>query len=143
MISRHTCSTNEEIEAREECSYLQGKLDTLCELKNYENTNTHRGHLVEYLLEEYITDEQAEIISTLITVCSNGMANNRELAKIAGITGTFDTATPIDHVRSVQEAYPNFNTRFMVYDYSVNTFGQFNNVAEALVQRLITVFNGH
>lgn len=90
-----------------------------------------------------ITPEQAKYIYEILSLAQDRLFGNKNhLLKLSGIEkdGKIDTAIPIDYVRKVEELNPGFNPQYHVYDYRTATFGQFLNVAETFVQKLIEVF---
>lgn len=92
---------------------------------------------------DFLTTEQANFLNDFLEMVSNKMTCNKSnLAKLSGIRNSgFDTALPLDYVRTLQEIQPNFNTMFHVYDYSNNTYGELANVAEKLILKAVEIFN--
>jgi len=100
---------------------------------------SNRNKLKE--LVDLLDEDQSDFIYKLITLMSNKFeATKSNLSELSGLeTNKIDTAIPLNYVRLVQELHPNFDTFFHVYDYSENIYGEFKNVAEALVRKLIKI----
>lgn len=114
----------------------------VCEKITYQSTpdkQTTKDELIDLI--NYMDSKQQEFLRDLLKTLSTDMIGKNEIAKLAGIEGTFDTALPADYIRSIQEIHPNFNTFAHVYDYSKATYGEMNNVMEKLVLKMHDVFS--
>ena len=96
---------------------------------------TKKDMLIAHL--DYATDKQIDFIIELLSM--NEYPNKKDLLNLGGFdtSKTFDTATPIDYYRKIQELYPNFVNGNMIYDYSQKSFGEMLNANDLIVHRIL------
>jgi len=103
-------------------------------------TEQHKDLLIRIITEQ-LTDKQVDKLYQFLNAMSKDFYSKSDLIEIADIKGSFDTATPIDYVRRVQEILPSFKTHYMIYDYRTANFGEFCNVAEKSIENLHEIFS--
>lgn len=86
---------------------------------------------------DYATDKQLDFVNELLSMAQ--FPNKEALLKLGGfdVSKTYDSATPIEYYRKIQELYPNFTKGNMIYDYSENSFGKMLNVNDLIVHRIL------
>jgi hypothetical protein len=89
---------------------------------------------------EYMSEEQMDFVLRLTNLGS--YPTKVDLLKLSGFdtSKTYDTATPIDYLRRIEEIYPNIKDANLIFDYSKNSWGEMTNVNDMLVREMIYIF---
>ena len=99
---------------------------------------TKKELIIEEL--EYCTDSKLELIYDLLNLPYH--CDKHELIKFSkSEVKNYDTATPIDYYRRVEEIYPEFSEGNMIYDYTTFSFGSFVNINNLVVKRILNSLN--
>ena len=99
---------------------------------------TKKELIIDHL--EYCEESKLELIYDLLNLPQ--YCNKHDLIKFSKAElKTYDTATPIDYYRRVEEIYPEFTEGNMIYDYTIFTFGAFVNINNLVVKRILNSLN--
>lgn len=88
---------------------------------------------------EYASEKQVKFILDILGM--NRYSNKKDLMNLAEITGTIDTAIPLDYSNRIKDIYPNFLKGNNVYDYRNNSYGSMLNINDEIVSRILNLKN--
>ena len=92
---------------------------------------------------ECLTEEQAKVLNEFLDMISSQFLSKGDIANFVidkKDSGKWDSATPINYVRAIQDVLPGFNPMFYVYDYRTQTYGEMLNIAEATIKKMNQTF---
>lgn len=89
---------------------------------------------------DYMSEEQIDFVLKLTNLGS--FPNKVDILKLSGFdtSKTYDTATPIDYLRRIEEIYPNIKDANLIYDYSKNSWGEMTNINDMFASKIIETF---
>jgi len=100
---------------------------------------TTREKNIKNIIENlnYCTDKEISFIEDIMTLPE--YANKHNLINLGNVSTdfTYDTATPINYVRQIEDIYPDFKNGNYIFDYSKNNFGEMTNINNWIVNRIL------
>jgi len=95
-----------------------------------------KAHLIQHI--EVMTTEQIEILGDLLNFAQ--YPDHATKLKLCGVTEEedrkIDTATPNEYNKAIFEIYPDFYNGHNIYNYSVNNYGEMQNLNNRFVSNL-------
>jgi hypothetical protein len=104
-----------------------------------------REKLIRHLQEpDLISDEKVDLIYALLSMHT---PSKNDLLRISGfdLNKSFDTATPIDYIRKIEEIYPDYSNGWYINDYSDDRiWGKITNIYNLFAKHIIkTLSHGY